>query len=190
MILKSFSERHQDFEVVYNSDNIGYFPAMAKGQEYAYGKGEYDYMLIANNDLIYFDDFMKKLVALDLTNDIMVISPDIITSDGIHQNPHFINRISHIRKLLYHCYYSNWYVSLLFLYLLRLFGVRRHEKDKEGFDKEQFIYLGFGACFILTKSFMKIIRIVDTRSFLMGEEQLLTLQFVYLLLTDYQYNEI
>lgn len=175
-ILKSFSERHKDFEVVFNSDNIGYFPAMAKGQEYAYRKGKYDYMLVANNDLIYHEDFVTKLVELNLSDDVMVISPDIITSDGLHQNPHFINRISNIRKRLYRFYFSNWYVSLFFLHLLRFFGVRRHEKNKEGYEDEQQIYMGFGACFILSKSYMERIHLVDTRSFLMGEERLLTLQ--------------
>ncbi len=175
-ILKEFKTKDSHFDVVFLKDNIGYFPAMAKGQEYAYVKSDYDYMIIANNDLIFPADFMAKLCGLSEREDVMVISPDIVTKEGLHQNPHFINRISRTRKILYNLYYSNWYVSLLFLHLQRLFNMRRHEKDKPGFDKEQYIYIGFGACFILTKSFMDKIRLVDTRSFLMGEEQLLTQQ--------------
>lgn len=176
ILLESYSKQQKGFEVVYNNENLGYFPAMAKGQEYAYTKGDYDYMLIANNDLIYHKDFMETLAKLNVPEDIMVISPDIITKDNIHQNPHFVKRIGNFRKFLYHFYYSNWYISLVLLYILRFFGMRRHEKNKQGFSKEQFIYMGFGACFVLTRSFMKEVHIVDTRSFLMGEEQLLTLQ--------------
>lgn len=36
--------------------------------------------------------------------------------------------------------------------------------------------MGFGACFILTRAYMSQIRLLDTRSFLMGEEKLLSLQ--------------
>lgn len=175
-ILKEFQSEHKDFEVLYLDTNIGYFPGMAKGQEYAYSKGEYDFMIIANNDLIYDSNFFRTLANININIDIMVISPDIVTPEGIHQNPHFINRISTIRRIFYRLYYSNWYISLIFNYLLKLFNSKRSLKNKPGYDKEQYIYLGFGACFILTKSFMKSVGIVDNRSFLMGEEALLRQQ--------------
>ena len=175
-ILRAFQTKYMDFEVLYLDSNIGYFPGMAKGQEYAYKKGEYDFMIIANNDLIYSPDFMGILSTIKESNNVMVICPDIVTRNGIHQNPHFVNKISSIRKFFYYFYYSNWYVSLIILYLLRLLGIRRREKNKPGYETEQFIYIGFGACLILTKSFMDKIKLVDTRSFLMGEELLLTLQ--------------
>lgn len=176
-ILKSYLQGKKLVEGLYLNDNIGYFPAMAKGQELAYSKGiEYDYMIVANNDLIYEDDFLKVLSEQKIEKDVMVVSPDIIRMDGIHQNPHFINRISPMRKFLYRFYYSNWYVALFLAWILNTFNIRRHEINKKGFDKEQYIYMGFGACFILTQAYMKQVKMLDVRSFLMGEEQLLTIQ--------------
>lgn len=176
-ILKNYLQGKKLVEGLYLNDNIGYFPAMAKGQELAYSKGiEYDYMIVANNDLIYEDNFLKVLSVQKLKKDVMVVSPDIIRMDGIHQNPHFINRISPMRKFLYRFYYSNWYVALFLTYVQRMFNMKRMENNKPGFDKSQYIYMGFGACFILTKAYMKAIKYLDTTTFLMGEEQFLTIQ--------------
>lgn len=176
-ILQKYLRNKNCVEVLYLNENIGYFPAMEKGQELAYSKQiDYDYMIVANNDLIYEDNFMEVLSSLHFEKDVMVVSPDIIRMDGVHQNPHFINRISPMRKFLYRFYYSNWYVALFLAWVLNTFHVRRHEINKKGYDKEQYIYMGFGACFILTRAYMSQIRLLDTRSFLMGEEKLLSLQ--------------
>lgn len=176
-VLKDYSEKHENVECLFLDDNIGYFPAMEKGQIQAYAKGiDYDYMIVANNDIIYEKDFIETLRKQKFDDDVMVVSPDIIRMDGVHQNPHFINRISPLRKFLYRFYYSNWYVALFLAWILNIFNIRRHEINKKGYDKEQYIYMGFGACFILTKAYMSQIRLLDTRSFLMGEEKLLSLQ--------------
>lgn len=176
-ILKAYIQGKENVDGLFLPENIGYFPAMAKGQELAYSKNiDFDYMIVANNDLIYEDNFMEILSTLHFEKDVMVVSPDIIRMDGVHQNPHFINRISPLRKFLYRFYYSNWYVALFLAWVLNTFNIRRHEINKAGYDKEQYIYMGFGACFILTKAYMEQIKMLDTRSFLMGEEQLLTLQ--------------
>ena len=56
--------------------------------------GYYEYELHKKSEL-------TKEQIQKFEKDVMVVSPDIIRMDGIHQNPHFINRISPIRKLLY-----------------------------------------------------------------------------------------
>lgn len=175
-VLRGYLAEHPDIVGLFLKDNIGYFPAMVKGQELAYKKMEYDYMIVANNDLLYEQNFLEILSRQKFNEKVMVVSPDIIRMDGIHQNPHFVNRITFIRKFLYRFYYTNWYLSLIMTAVLRIFNVKRLDKNKPGYDKEQFIYMGFGACFILTKTYMKEIGILDNRTFLMGEEQLLTIQ--------------
>lgn len=176
-ILIDYTEQHENVECVFLDDNIGYFPAMEKGQTVAYAKKiDYDYMIVANNDLIYEKDFIETLRKQKFADDIMVISPDIVRMDGVHQNPHFVNRVSTMRKFLYHIYYSNWYVALVMDWGLNLFNAQRRTCSKQGYDEAQYIYMGFGACFILTKLYMRIIGHLDTRSFLMGEESLLTQQ--------------
>jgi probable rhamnosyl transferase len=175
-LLENFQNEHLDFEVVYNPENLGYFSGMVRGQEYAYNKGEYDYMIVANNDLIYDPNFIKNLISLEVLDDVMVISPDIERMDGVHQNPHFVNRPSKLRNFLYYIYFSNWYVSCCIAKIQSFFNAQRRQKDKPGYKEEQYIYMGFGACFILTELFMKKIKFLDCSSFLMGEEQLLTIQ--------------
>ena len=176
-ILKEFQNCHPDFEVIYSSKNLGYFPGMVEGQKYAYSKGnDFDYMLAANNDLIYEKDFFKTLTCINVDERVMVISPDIIRTDGHHQNPHFIQKPSAMRNFLYHIYFSNWYVSCALAKIQDLFHAKRLQKNKPGYETEQYIYMGFGACFILSRTFMNEIKFLDASSFLMGEEQLLTIQ--------------
>lgn len=176
-LLNQFVRNYNNVKSLFLNDNIGYFPAMEKGQRLAYSTGiNYDYMIVANNDLIYENDFLIELKKLGLKPDVMVVSPDIVRMDGVHQNPHFINPISPMRKFLYHFFYSNWYVALIMTSILRFFNAKRRDKDKPCFDKAQYIYMGFGACYILTQKYMQEVKFLDTRSFLMGEEQLLTIQ--------------
>ena len=172
-LLIDYCNKKDFIDVVFMRNNIGYFPAMAEGQKFAYAKGEYDYMIIANNDLIYSANFINTLKSMSVSNKVMAISPDIVTLDGIHQNPHFINKITPFRRFLYSIYYSNWYIAQLMHNVLHLTGLVRHEKNKPQYDAEGEIYLGFGACFILTKFYMDKVQLVDTSSFLMGEEMLL-----------------
>lgn len=175
-LLRVYEKKNNNVCVVYSSKNLGYFPGMKVGQEKAYSLGEYDYMILSNNDTLYDESFLALLLGKNYPLNTMVVSPDIITIDGKHQNPLFIKRISRIRKFLYHIYFSNWYVSQIINYIQLKLGASRRAKDKEGWDKEQIIYIGFGACLILTKLFMDKVRFVDDRSFLMGEEQLLMIQ--------------
>lgn len=176
-ILKNYLCDKKNIEGLFLKENIGYFPALAKGQELGYSKSEdYDFVVVGNNDLIYEEDFIDVLSKQVFDKKVMVVSPDIIRMDGIHQNPHFINRISWFRQLMYHIYYSNWHIANFMNWIINLLNLRRHETNKIGYETEQYIYLGFGACFILTKSFIKHVRLLDTRSFLMGEEMLLAIQ--------------
>lgn len=169
-------ENQSNVDIIYLNENIGYFPALVKGQELAYLKYDYTYLILANNDLIFGADFVRTLSLLKVESNVMVISPDIVTIDGVHQNPHFVNKLSCLRKFLYSIYYKTYYISLIMNFILNIFSLKRAKKNKPYYDKEQKIYLGFGACFILTRTFMSDVKFVDTRSFLMGEEQLLMRQ--------------
>jgi GT2 family glycosyltransferase len=159
-------------KLIFLPNNIGYFPAINQGLIEAY-KFEFDYITVGNNDLIYNVDYVKVLNRLQCKDDVMVISPDILTIDGRHQNPNFINKITVKRKFLWKLLYSHYYIAFVMLYLSKLMGANRTIKDKVGHDKEQIIHMGFGACYCLTKSFINKIQFLDDRSFLMGEEALL-----------------
>lgn len=175
-LLTKFVESHEEVEVLLSSKNMGYFPALAEGMKLCYTIDEFNYIILSNNDMIYDSTFLNVLGGKKYDSNTYVVSPDIITIDGIHQNPHFIVRISKIRKLLYRIYFSGWYTASIIHFLQKRLGLVRLDKNKPGYDRAQYIYMGFGACFILTEGFINKVRMIDTRSFLMGEEALLTIQ--------------
>lgn len=178
ILLRNYAIKYDNIYIVETNANVGYFPGIKIGQKYAYNlMPTYDFMLIANNDLIYLPNFFSDLCSRSYEDDVMIISPDIIRMDGIHQNPLSIKPYyKGLRKIEYDIFFSNWYVQLFALYILKLLNGKKSEKNRIGFNKEQYIYVGFGACFILTKKFIDVIKYVDDSSFLMGEETLLTLQ--------------
>jgi GT2 family glycosyltransferase len=105
-----------------------------------------------------------------------VVAPNLITIDGVHQNPHAIAKISKRRQFIYDLYHINYYLSLLISFtakVTRKFTQRRdHEEHKEG----QIIHQGYGACYILTPVFFQHFDALKSPSFLMHEELFLSIQ--------------
>lgn len=159
-------------KIIFLKKNIGYFPAINQGLIEAY-KFEFDYITVGNNDLIYSENYTEVLDHSLFKENILVVSPNIITIDGKHQNPNFIHKVSSIRKVLWSILYSHYYLAYIMLNFSKLISYNRTIKNKNGHDREQIIYMGFGACYCLTKSFMNKVKFLDDRSFLMGEEALL-----------------
>jgi GT2 family glycosyltransferase len=170
-ILLTLNEK-KGVKIIFLPKNIGYFPAINQGLIESY-KFEFDYITVGNNDLIYSDNYIEVLDSSLFKENILVVSPNIITNDGRHQNPNFINKVSTKRKILWGLLYSHYYIGFIMLYFSKFIGVNRTIKSKMGHDRKQIIHMGFGACYCLTKSFMNKIKFLDDRSFLMGEEALL-----------------
>src|ERR1700676_135036 len=99
-----------------------------------------------------------------------VICPDIVTLDGIHQNPHVIERISRIRELVYDIYYSYYYVALLIRRLASLTARFTDRTDETEWSVRRLIYQGHGACYVLGPAFFRNCAELWAPTFLMGEE--------------------
>lgn len=105
-----------------------------------------------------------------------VISPNLITLDGVHQNPHVLHSVSPLREIIYDMYYSNYYLSIVMKKIANFLNTFTARKDYEYHTEAGLIYQGYGACYILTPVFIENFYLLDAPTFLMGEELFLTKQ--------------
>lgn len=168
--LLNYSKDYPDVFLVKSKTNIGYFKGLNLGLEYIQNNNLIsDFVIIGNNDLEFEEDFIQKLSEKSIKNDVLAIVPDVCTIDGIHQNPHVINRISKLRKLFFDVYYLNYYVGTV---IRKLYLTFKKEKKYEFFDDEITVYMGIGAIYILTVNFFEKFTKLDAQVFLWGEEAL------------------
>jgi GT2 family glycosyltransferase len=172
--------------IIENPDNIGYFPGLNVGM--AYLRTHFpaiDLMVIGNNDLVFPADFVATLDRKQaLFAQYPVVCPDLLTLDGVHQNPHVLKPVSRTREIVWDLYFSNFQLAVL---IKKLAGLTRRftgRKDYQQHREAGPIYMGYGACYILTARFFKEIGTLWAPTFLMGEEFYLAKQ---LLARNYQF---
>lgn len=177
-LLKTIKQDYPSVHLILNENNLGYFKGLNVGIEYI--KKNYDdinHLVIGNNDLVFPIDFIEKLYAdTTIFDKFAVISPDLITLDGVHQNPHVIKKISKIRELIYDVYYSNYYISIIIGYLAKFTKRFTSRSDARQHETAQTIYQGYGACYILGPLFFEHFDLLWAPTFLMGEEFFLSKQ--------------
>lgn len=164
--------------VIYNVKNVGYFKGLNVGIAHLTKsiKG-ISHIVVGNNDLIFPPDFMNRLQENPvILKKYAVISPDLITLDGVHQNPHVISDVSWFRNLVWDLYYSNYTLARLIIAAARLTQRYTERKDYEVFHEAQTIAQGYGACYILGPLFFEHFESLWAPSFLMGEEYFLSMQ--------------
>jgi len=173
--LEDFCLNVPNVSLIKNEKNIGYFPALNIGLN-AIQRNESDYIIVGNNDLSFQKDFIEKLNTLVLDDDVLVIAPNIVKLDVIHQNPHIISDFNLIEKIYRRVYYSNYYLAIT----LQFFYSKLKLLKGGGNRKENYriipILMGYGACYILTPNFFKHYKYLDAPVFLMGEEGILASQ--------------
>ena len=114
-LLKDVNKIDTNTHIIFNCSNVGYFKGLNLG--IAFLKDRYinlDYIVAGNNDLVFKDDFFIQLEKnANLLNEYPVISPDLITLDGVHQNPHVIKGFSRLREIIWDVYFVNYWVSII-----------------------------------------------------------------------------
>lgn len=165
-------------DLVLNSENVGYFKGLNCGIRYL--RNNYQnacYAAIGNNDLIFPSGFCDALYEQRaLFDKYAVVSPDIITLDGEHQNPHVVEKISRARELVYDLYYSNYTLALAIRWFARVTRRFSDRQDEQQHDKAQEIYQGHGSCYLIGPNFFKNFNELWAPSFMMGEEYFLSKQ--------------
>jgi GT2 family glycosyltransferase len=182
LTLEKISSSIVDLVVIENKENIGYFPALNVGITFA-KSDESEKIIIGNNDLTYSKDFLTVLEVRNFSEEVLVISPDVLTLDGYHQNPLSNKRLTRLEIFVERLYYSNYYISRFMILTKRLmkkiltFALFSQDYAENVFvENEMPILRGIGACYVLTDHFFKKFTLLDDRVFLWGEEALLSNQ--------------
>jgi GT2 family glycosyltransferase len=165
-------------KLIFNSENIGYFKGLNVGLKYIKeNHPEINYCIVGNNDLEFPQTFTDQLLkSLKLFKHYPVISPDIITYDGEHQNPHVLNKISKLRGLIFDLYYTNYNLSKLILMLSKILKKFTDRNDEKYHNIPSEIYQGHGSCYILGPLFLNNFEELFAPTFLMSEEFFLAYQ--------------
>jgi GT2 family glycosyltransferase len=172
-----FGLKSNDITLIKSTNNLGYFKGLNLGINHL-DKGEFDYVVVGNNDLIFDSNFINKLILKNIDNNVFVISPNIIRTDGVHQNPHILNKFNFLQRVYRKLYFSNFYIGnfmSVFYNSIRSYLVK---EDRIHNNTEQIILMGYGACYILSKYFFSIFNELHAPLFLMGEEGVLANQVI------------
>lgn len=146
-----------------SKENRGYNAGNNIGLRYAASKG-YKYALIANPDMEFPQtDYVKKLVTImERNHEIVVLGSDIVTPEGIHQNPKYRGE-SDWRKSF------NWFFELF---------CRQKRKEQTPVwvvnpQISQYCKCLNGCCFLISIPFVQQLNFFDEETFLYGEEPIL-----------------
>lgn len=164
--------KNYKFVSIVRCQNDGYFSALNIGLNFI-DFNVYDFICVGNNDLTFESGFLDILVSYKVEKEIFVISPDIINKDGVHQNPHHVNKLSFIKILTFDMYFSNYYIAVFLTYLKNLLKMNSVYKKNNHTLK---INQGVGAFYILTRNFTSIFNSLYFPSFLYCEEAALSWQ--------------
>jgi GT2 family glycosyltransferase len=176
--LERLKVQYPRIHLLLNDLNLGYFRGLNVGIRYLrQNSPDIDLMVVGNNDLVYPREFVDALrSSAALLERYCVISPDIVTLDGVHQNPHVITGISRPRKLIYDLYYASYPLALLIRWIARITRRFTRRSDSDSHYVAGPIYMGYGACYILGPQFFRNFSELWAPSFLMGEEAFLSKQ--------------
>ena len=176
--LKKFAEEFPCVDLLLNKINVGYFAGLNCGiRRMREMYPAVQHIVIGNNDLIFPADFCSKVESqLSLLEDHPVVSPDIVTLDGEHQNPHVIKSISKVREIIYDLYYFNYRLAQVVLLAGRVSKSLTDRRDEREYQTAQRIYQGHGSCYLIGPKFFKHFEEFWAPTFLMGEEYFLSKQ--------------
>jgi GT2 family glycosyltransferase len=177
-LLEGIKSDYPDTHLILNKENLGYFKGLNVGINYLRDNfKDICHIIVGNNDLIFPPEFITSIRAKGaIFEKYPVVSPDLITLDGVHQNPHVIKRINKFRELIYDMYNSSYLMARLINSFARMTKQFTDRKDEEQFNIAQTIWQGYGACYILGPVFFKYFDQLWAPSFLMGEEFFLSKQ--------------
>lgn len=170
-ILKKYCCNYAWITYVPNSINVGYFAGLNIGLDLV-DKEKSKYIVICNNDLKFSPDFCRLLLDESYDDNVFAICPDVITVDGVHQNPHHLKPLSRIEIFSFDLYFSHYYIALALLktkQLLKSVRQKLFSYPEKTHDYTE-INQGVGACYILSPQFFESNKKLFYPHFLYGEE--------------------
>lgn len=176
--LRNIEAKYEQVCVIYSDKNLGYFRGLNVGINRIRDKyPEIEWLIVGNNDLEFSDDFVDRVESCcgRLANH-AVVSPDIVTNDGVHQNPHVIDGISKVREIVYDLYYCNYYVGMVIAKLAKMAPWLSERKDEKEWQVPRSIYQGHGSCYLLGPRFFETFSELWAPTFMMHEEYFISRQ--------------
>ena len=158
--------KEQSCTFIANNENRGYNAGNNVGLRYAAEKG-YEFALIANPDMEFPQtNYLATLIAkMQEDEDIVVCGSDIVTPQGVHQNPKK-RGFDNLRS------YFSWITEIL--------GRNKKSNDNPEWIEDPAISKHCrclnGCCFLIRLNFIKEIGFFDENTFLYGEEPILGAQ--------------
>ena len=158
--------KEQGCTFIANNENRGYNAGNNVGLRYAAEKS-YEFALIANPDMEFPQtDYLATLIAkMQEDEDIVVCGSDIVTPQGVHQNPKK-RGFDNLRS------YFSWITEIL--------GRNKKSNDNPEWIEDPAISKHCrclnGCCFLIRLNFIKEIGFFDENTFLYGEEPILGAQ--------------
>ena len=180
--LKAMGRDFPEVELIFSPENVGYFPGLNIGiQHLRRCFPEIDHVVIGNNDLVFPPMFIEVMQRhRGVFDRWAVVAPDLVTPDGVHQNPHVLYEFGAFRKFFWGLHYFSYPTALLVLRAARLAGnivVRRERAPTSKLYKDPGpILMGIGACYLLGPIFFRHFTRLCAPTFLMAEEAFLSEQ--------------
>ncbi|WP_200937511.1 glycosyltransferase [Variovorax sp. Root473] len=176
--LRELADEFKNVDVIFNEENVGYFPGLNCGiRHIRKNYPDIQHLVVGNNDLLFPENFCVAVERrLEVFNDQPVVSPDVVTLDGKHQNPQVIRSISKTREIIYDLYYSNYFIAQLILWVARISQSVTDRRDELQHHAARPIYQGHGSCYLIGPKFFQYYDELWAPSFLMGEEYFLSKQ--------------
>lgn len=168
-----------NLDIVWNERNCGYFEGLNAGIHWIRERRpDILWIIVGNNDLEFPAEFGAQFseMAQTVSQKYAVISPNILTQDGVRQNPHVIIGVGRVRELLYSIYYTNYFVAKVFLYISTRGPKFFKRRDEEKHAIEMEIFQGHGSCYILTPTFFALFTRLWAPVFVYFEEYFLARQ--------------
>lgn len=162
-------KNHPEVTLIKNVKNAGYFRGLNEGLKII-NPNEADFVFIGNNDLTFESDFIQKLYQQKFSDETYAIAPDVVTANGIHQNPLCQQRMHPLRKWGLRLYYTNYFFGKTIYHITQ--AIKKATVPNKKMLTPTYIYMGIGACYILTPHFFKAYQLLREDVFLWSEEAL------------------
>jgi GT2 family glycosyltransferase len=174
--LLELKDEFPEVQLVLSPRNVGYFPGLNLGiAQLRTREPGLDHIVVGNNDLVFPRDFVQRVQEQTVTfSKWAVVAPDLLASDGQHQNPYVLHPISRARRVVWDVYYQWYPLAYLIRFAARI--TRRLTARQETLPGHELyrtagpIILGLGACYVLGPLFFRNFERLYAPTFLMNEE--------------------
>ena len=168
--LKKYCSTLDWVNYIRSANNVGYFGGLNLGIENIKLENS-KFVILCNNDLEFESYFCETLLNSKYANNVFAICTDIITKEGIHQNPHHLKKISYVKRLQFDAYFSHYFIGVALQSIKHFMKnmTNKVQKDIKPLHSCE-INQGVGACYILLPSFFEHIDKLYFPWFLYGEE--------------------